>query len=50
MVTYLIDFFSLLLTGWRESLSNLEVTVKPDLGVRVMVCIVVEEDAPGHQL
>ncbi|KAK7804111.1 hypothetical protein U0070_002454 [Myodes glareolus] len=38
------------LGGWRESLSNLEVTVKPGLGVRVMVCIVMEEDAPGHQL
>lgn len=36
--------------SWRESLSDLEVTVRQGVGVVVMVCISVEEDAPGHLL
>lgn len=36
--------------GWRESLSDLEVTVKHRVGVVAVVCISVEEDAPGHLL
>lgn len=37
-------------TGWREGLSDLEVTVKQGVGVMVTGCISVEEDAPGHPL
>lgn len=37
-------------TGWREGLSDLEVTVKQGVGAVVTACISVKEDAPGHPL